>query len=189
MSARLVTSARLALSAVALGLLAACSTSAPSGIIPVTGFQIDRYLGTWHEIARLDHRFERGMTHVTATYALNPNGTVAVNNQGLKPGCEWDQALGRARFLGDPGTASLGVTFFWPFEGGYHVFALDPDYRWAMISGPDRGYFWLLARDPQMDPALRDRLLAQAEQAGFDRKAMIIVDQGPTDCPAPDAAR
>lgn len=175
---------RAALLSLSMVTLSAC-TGAPDGVTPVTGFDVNRYLGTWHEVARLDHRFERGMTHVTADYALNPDGTVAVTNRGLKPGCVWDQALGRARFLDDPRTASLGVTFFWPFEGGYHVFALDPDYRWAMIAGPDRGYFWLLSRDAQMDPALRDRLLDQAAAQGFDRAAMILVDQGPTDCPAP----
>ncbi len=175
---------RLTLTPLALAAMIALSgcTGAPKGITPVSGFDVNRYMGRWHEIARLDHRFERGMTHVTATYAQAEDGTVSVTNQGLKPGCEWDQALGRARFLGEPTTASLGVTFFWPFEGGYHVFALDPDYQWAMIAGPDRDYFWLLARDPQIDPALRDDLLAQAAAAGFNREAMILVDQGPTDC-------
>lgn len=171
----------LAVGLAALAAMAACSravmTRVPAGITPVTGFQVDRYMGQWYEIARLDHRFERGMTDVSASYALNDDGTVRVVNRGLKNG-QWKSVEGTARFLGDPATASLAVTFFPGFPGGYHVFALDPDYRWAVVSGPDRGYLWILARQPAMDAATYGRLTGIARDNGFAVDDLIRVRHG-----------
>ena len=88
---------------------------------------MDRYLGTWYEIARLDHSFERGLSNVTATYELRDDGRIRVLNRGFDTSdCEWQDAEGTASFRGDPAVASLAVTFFWPFAGGYHVFAPRP---------------------------------------------------------------
>ena len=168
----------LAIGLAALAAADACSravmTRVPAGIEPVTGFEAQRYMGRWHEIARLDHRFERGMTDVTADYTLNPDGSVRVLNRGRKDG-EWRSIEGTARFLGAPDVASLGVTFFPGFTGGYHVFALDEAYRWAVISGPNRGYLWILAREPRMDQATYDRLVGLARDKGFDVDGLIRV--------------
>lgn len=155
----------------------AVMTRVPAGIEPVTGFDAARYMGRWYEIARLDHRFERGMTDVTADYALNGDGSVRVVNRGLKNGA-WKSVEGTARFRGDPSVASLAVTFFPGFPGGYHVFELDPDYRWAMISGPNRGYLWILAREPVMDEATFGRLTGTAQAQGFDTQGLIRVSHG-----------
>ncbi|WP_299360582.1 lipocalin family protein [uncultured Paracoccus sp.] len=151
-------------------------TRRPAGISPVTGFDITRYLGRWYEIARLDHRFERDMTHVTARYDLNPDGSVQVVNRGRRNG-RWKEARATARSLGDPATASLAVSFFPGFPGGYHVFELDADYRWAMISGPNRGYLWILSRDPTMNEATYQRLVGIARDKGFDVDGLIRVQQ------------
>ena len=154
--------------------LAAC-TGVPDGIQPVRHFQADRYLGTWYEIARLDHRFERGLTDVSATYSRRSDGGIDVLNRGWDPGKEtWREAQGRAYFLDGPEVASLKVSFFGPFYGGYHVFALDTDYRWTLISGPSRDYFWILAREPTIDPATLAMLLEKARHAGFDTQALIF---------------
>lgn len=169
--------AALALAAATTACARAVMTRVPAGIEPVTGFQVARYMGQWYEIARLDHRFERGMTDVTADYALNDDGSVRVVNRGLKNG-EWKSVEGTARFRGDPSVASLAVTFFPGFPGGYHVFELDPDYRWAMISGPNRGYLWILARAPDMDKATWDRLVGIARAKGFDTRGLIRVTHG-----------
>ena len=152
-------------------------TRVPSGITPVEGFEIERYMGRWYEIARLDHRFERGMTDVTADYRLRPDGTVQVVNSGLRGG-ERRSADATARFRGDPSVASLAVTFFPGFPGGYHVFALDEDYRWAVISGPDRGYLWILARQPEMDEGLYQQLVGIARDRGFPVDRLIRVSHG-----------
>jgi len=163
-----------------LGVLAGC-TAVPTGVEPVRGFDLDRYLGTWHEIARLDHSFERGLTNVTATYAERDDGGVSVLNRGFDPVAgTWKEAQGRAYFLEGPDIASLKVSFFGPFYGGYHVFALDPDYRWAMVAGPSREYLWILAREPQLPPDVLTDLLETAAQAGFDTGSLIYppINQG-----------
>jgi apolipoprotein D and lipocalin family protein len=163
--------------------LAAC-TGVPDGVAPVTGFDAQRYVGTWYSIARLDHPFERGLTNVSARYALRPDGTVEVVNVGFRRDrCEWERIEGSARFVGAPDVGSLGVTFQWPFTGGYHVFALDRDgYRWAMVSGPNRDYLWILAREPTLAPEIRERLVAQARAAAFPVDELQAVDQSPPVC-------
>ena len=159
-------------------LLVGCTVT-PKGINPVENFKIDRYLGTWYEIARLDHRFERGLSQVTATYSKRPDGGIDVLNRGLdsKTG-QWKEAKGRAYFINDPDVARLKVTFFWPFYGGYNVIALDrEDYAYAMVCGPNQNYLWILARTRQLDETVMQHLIAKAERLGFDTSQLIFVDQ------------
>src|SRR5574343_1084950 len=169
--------------ALLLGLtLAACSTAPPEGLRPVTSFDLDRYLGQWYEIARLDHSFERGMSDVNATYQLQDDGSVKVINRGYDTQRRaWKEAIGRALFIGDPGTASLKVSFFGPFYGGYHVIALDQNYRWSLVAGPDRDYLWILARDKALPAEVREQLVAQAMALGFATEKLIWVEQTRTD--------
>lgn len=156
-----------------LALLAGC-TGVPEGITPVRGFDALRYLGTWHEIARLDHRFERGLSAISATYTARDDGGIQVVNRGYDAARgEWREALGRAYFIGARDVASLKVSFFGPFYGGYHVFALDPNYQWALVSGPSRQYLWILARQPRLPAELLGQLVDTARQAGFDTDALI----------------
>jgi apolipoprotein D and lipocalin family protein len=159
-------------------LLAGC-TGVPDGVTPVRGFQAERYLGTWHEIARLDHSFERGLSNVSATYVRREDGGIDVLNRGFD-GAKgvWREARGRAYFLEGPEVGSLKVSFFGPFYGGYHVMALDPDYNWSMVAGPDHGYFWILARAPSLPEATLKDLLDRARQAGFDLSGLIRVEHG-----------
>ena len=165
-------------------LLAACAGK-PEGVEPVRGFDVARYLGTWYEIARLDHSYERGLDRVTATYTAHPDGSVGVLNQGYdRARCRWKEADGRAVFQGERDTASLSVTFFWPFAGGYHVFELDHErYEWALVSGPSRSYLWLLARRPDLDPAIRARLIERARILGYPVDGLILVDHMTPVCP------
>jgi len=163
--------------------LAACSTAPPEGLRPVTSFELDRYLGQWYEIARLDHSFERGMSDVNATYRLQDDGSVKVINRGYDTQRQvWKEAIGRALFVGDNGTASLKVSFFGPFYGGYHVIALDrQNYRWSLVAGPDRDYLWILARDKSLPAEVREQLLSQARALGFATDKLIWVEQKRTD--------
>ncbi|MCX7313389.1 MAG: lipocalin family protein [Alphaproteobacteria bacterium] len=154
-------------------------TGIPRGVEPVRPFDVQRYKGEWFEIMRLDHSFERGLTNVTATYTPRDDGSVGVLNRGFnRKNCRWKEADGRAVLQGARDTASLSVTFFWPFAGGYHVFALDQqDYSWALISGPSRSYLWILARQPDLPPEIRNRLVDQARGLGFPVDDLILVDQ------------
>ena len=156
--------------------LTAC-TGVPDGVTPVAGFKLDRYLGKWYEIARLDHSFERGLTRVTAEYGLRDDGTVRVVNRGYLAGDgRWKEAEGTASFVGAPDLGHLKVSFFGPFYGSYIVFGLDEaNYRHALVSGPDKSYLWILARTPTLDKAVLDALVARASAAGFDTGKLIFV--------------
>ena len=175
--------AALSLTAALVLVLTGCSSfSPPAGIAAVSPFDLDRYEGRWFEVARLDHGFERGMTDVHATYQRQADGSVRVVNRGFDSArSDWRQAVGKALFTGDANTGSLKVSFFGPFYGGYHVAALDADYQWALVLGPDRSYFWILSRSKQLAPAVREQLIVRARALGIDTQALIWVTHERTD--------
>lgn len=156
----------------------ACSTTPPKNVTVVENFEADRYLGQWYEIARLDHRFERGLDHVTATYSKREDGGLKVINRGYSAGKQrWKESIGKAYFTGSPQRAALKVSFFGPFYGGYNVIALDKDYRHALVCGPNHKYLWILSRTPQLDASVKQQLTDQARQAGFPVDKLIWVNQ------------
>lgn len=170
-----------ALTAVAAGIAAAflgCSVSVPHGLQPVSGFDAKRYVGTWYELARIDHSFETGLTQVSAQYSLNDDGTVTVVNRGFdETEKEWREARGRARFQGDPSVAALKVSFFGPFYGGYNVVSLDDDYQTSLVIGNSLDYFWLLSRSKTMPEPQFRRLLERAQSLGVDLSRVQVVAQ------------
>ncbi len=148
-------------------------------MVPVDNFDLERYLGLWYEIARTDNRFERNLENVTAEYTLREDGGIRVHNRGwnTKKG-KWSEVDGRAYLIGEPSDASLKVTFFWPFYAGYHIFELDHEgYQYALVSGDNHTYMWLLARTPNLPQSTVDALLEKAEKAGFAIKELIWVEQ------------
>ena len=151
----------------------------PEKVEPVQDFKLQKYLGTWYEIARLDHSFERGLSRVTANYSLRDDGGVKVINRGYDAQKKaWKEAEGKAYFVADEETGYLKVSFFGPFYGSYVVFALDADdYQYSLVSGPDTSYLWILARQPTLDAAIQRKLIAEARARGFDVNKLIYVDQ------------
>jgi apolipoprotein D and lipocalin family protein len=152
-------------------------TRIPRGLEPVTGFDGDRYLGKWYEIARLDHSFEKDLSNVSAEYARGENGYIRVLNRGYneKSG-EWKQIEGKARYISEDSVGSLKVSFFGPFYGGYHIIALDDEcYNYAMVAGPSRSYLWMLSRTPSMSPEIYLDLTTRAAKMGFDTDKLIKV--------------
>jgi apolipoprotein D and lipocalin family protein len=161
-------------------LLAGCGTAPPEGVAPVKNFELHAYLGTWYEIARIDHSFERGLTHCQAEYATRPDGAVRVLNRGYDPARrEWRQAEGVARFRGDLHTGSLRVSFFGPFYGGYHVLAWQTNAPAYAVVCSSRDYLWFLARERQLPAETIDQLLQQANGWGFDTNRLLFVPQTP----------
>ena len=150
----------------------------PAKVSPVENFRLSEYLGTWYEIARLEHRFEKGMEAITATYSMREDGGVRVLNKGYKTADrEWNEAEGKAYYVKESDKGFLKVSFFGPFYGSYIV--MDTDYKtYTMISGPDLSYFWILSRTPTMDEKVLNRLLNKAKEAGFDTSKLIYPDQG-----------
>lgn len=160
----------------AVWLFAACTTL-PDGVVPVSDFRLERYLGKWYEIARLDHSFERGLSDVSAHYRLQADGSVEVINRGYNAARQrWQEAVGRAVFIGEPSRGSLKVSFFGPFYGAYHIAALDQqDYRWALVVGPSRDYLWILSRERHLPDEVREALLRQARDLKFEVDRLIWV--------------
>jgi len=153
-------------------------TGVPKGLQPVSEFDVDRYLGRWYEIARLDHSFERNLSNVSATYARNDSGDISVTNRGYneKTG-QWKQVQGKARFIGDETVGSLKVSFLGPFYGGYHIIELDHDnYEYAMVAGPNRSYLWILSRSASMEPSILTKLKGKATGWGFETSNLIVVN-------------
>ena len=164
--------------AIGLILLSAC-TGVPEGIKPVSPFNLERYLGTWYEIARMPHSFEDGLNQVTANYSLREDGGVKVINRGYDTDAgKWQQAEGKAYFVEDNQTGHLKVSFFGPFYGAYVVFELDQqNYQYAFVSGPDREYLWFLARTPTVSPELLAHFQQTAAVLGFDTSKLIYPEQ------------
>jgi apolipoprotein D and lipocalin family protein len=164
---------------VAALLLAACSSPIPpAGVAVVTPFNTQRYLGTWYEIARLDHSFESGLENVTATYSQRDDGGLNVLNKGYNPDRGmWQKTDGVAYFTGSTNVAALKVSFIGPFYGGYNVIGLDKNYQHALVCGPDRDYLWILARTPTISAEMKQVLLASATRQGFDVSKLIWVKQ------------
>lgn len=167
----------VAIAFLAIALQSGCS-GIPDGAEAVSGFELDRYLGQWYEVARLDHRFERGLSNVTATYSMRDDGGVSVVNRGYKVGeSEWDEATGKAYFVGDADVGQLKVSFFGPFYGGYNVLELDKDdYQYALVAGPDRRYLWILSRSPELDATVLSALIEKASGLDFPTDELIYVD-------------
>jgi apolipoprotein D and lipocalin family protein len=161
-----------------LVIFAAGCTGVPKDVSPVKGFDVSRYLGTWYEIARLDHSFERGLEQVTAEYSLRDDGGIRVVNQGFNSEKKrWEKAEGKAYFIGPSDVGRLKVSFFGPFYGGYNIIDLDHEhYRYSLVCGPDKSYLWILARQPALDKSSIDDLLDKASALGFDTNQLIFVN-------------
>ncbi len=157
-------------------LLQAC-TMAPSGLQTIETLDTQRYMGTWYEIARLDHSFERNLQQVTAEYSLRDDGGIKVINKGFNAEKkEWKEAEGRAYFREDKPNGKIKVSFFWPFYGGYNIVELDNEYQHVLIIGPDPGYAWILARQPNMPAATYEALVAKAKTNGVAEQGWIKVN-------------
>ncbi|MDE6300808.1 MAG: lipocalin family protein [Muribaculaceae bacterium] len=158
---------------VLLCLLTGCSKLTVDNSV-VNDFDLDRFLGGWYEIARFDHRFERGMEQTKANYTLREDGKVDVLNTGLKNG-KPTEAKGVAKLTDTPGL--LRVSFWGPFYSDYRILLLDPDYQYALIGSGTDDYLWILSRTPRISPEIKDKLLAEARKRGYDPANLIWVKQ------------
>jgi apolipoprotein D and lipocalin family protein len=150
----------------------------PEKVRPVHSFELERYLGRWYEIARLDHSFERGLERITAEYTLRDDGGIKVLNRGFsKEDNEWKQAEGKAYFVSDKNTGHLKVSFFGPFYGSYVIFGLDrKNYEYAFVSGPSLSYLWLLSRKPTVSEEVMRDFQVKAKSLGFETDKLIFVE-------------
>ena len=134
---------------------------------PAKHFDLKRYLGLWHEVARMDHRFERGLTDVVAEYTLKEDGTIRVENSG------WNvRKKRRNKITGHAKTTSISgllrVSFFLKFYSDYRILMLDPDYQWVLVGAGNSNYLWILSRDKSLSKEVFDNIFAEARRRGYD---------------------
>lgn len=160
-----------------LGLVIALSPLTAQTMNTIQNVDVNRYVGTWYEIARFDNTFERGLVGVTATYSIKKNGNLKVDNKGFVQTLtgKQKQSVGFAKIKA-PG--KLKVYFFWPFGGDYWILDLDTaNYQYALVGTPDKNYLWILSRTPQMDPTTYNNLVAKAKSLGFNTDRLISIPQ------------
>lgn len=140
----------------------------------VPAFNLQHYMGKWYEIARMDHRFERGMTHCTATYSIKDNGKIKVVNEGIKDG-QPKVSEGKAKTTKTPGV--LRVSFFGPFYSDYRIMMLGEDYSYALVGGDNGNYLWILSRTPHLEQSVIDHIIEEANYRGYETQKLIWVNQ------------
>ena len=170
------------LTAALLFFFASCSNHLPMDSIDTTtvkDLDIERYLGTWYEIARFPHSFEKDLVGVTASYSLRDDGKIRVVNQGYRGSLDGklSRAEGKAKIPDPANPARLKVSFFLFFYGDYYVLELDKEYNWAMIGSSSPEYFWILSRTPRMEEEVYRMLLENAKKRGYDLSKLIRVEQ------------
>lgn len=139
----------------------------------VRELDVERFMGKWHEIARYDHRFERGMTQVTATYSLTDEGKIQVQNSGYKDG-KYKQAKAKAKMpdVNDPG--KLKVSFFLWFYSDYYIFEIDPEYTYAVIGSSSDKYLWIMSRTETLPDTVLDGILDRLSARGYDTQKLLF---------------
>lgn len=163
-------------------IVAGCSSQTKNGNVAmqtVKNVDLERYMGTWYEIGRFPHSFEKDLVGVTATYKLKKNGKVEVLNQGYKNSLDGKlkRAKGFAKVPNPNEPGRLKVYFFWPFGGDYLILDLDEEYRWALIGSYSLNYLWILSRTPQMPEEEYNRLVEKARSLGYNVSRIERVEQ------------
>lgn len=140
---------------------------------------LDRYLGTWYEIARYPAPFQEGCVATRATYSPRDGGGIRVLNQCRVETLDGElrEAEGRAKVVDRDTNAKLKVSFFWPFYGDYWVLGLGPDYEWALVGEPSRRYLWILSRSPRLDDATFEEIVGRLPALGYDAGPLLMTLQ------------
>lgn len=150
----------------------------PKGVIAVTGFDKEKYLGRWYEIARLEYRYEKNLDNVSAEYTLNGHGIIKIKNSGYNYKTNKEEtSAGKAKFVGDENVGQLKVSFFGPFYAGYNIIAIDNAYQYALVAGDSRNYLWLLSREKTMPDDIINKYLSIAEASGFAIEDLVWTKQ------------
>lgn len=158
--------------------LSACTSEIKQAYPPlqvVSFVDLQRYMGTWFEIARYPNKFQEGCTNSTATYNLRNDGKVDVLNRCYKGNNDGKlvEAHGKAWVVDPLTNAKLNVSFFWPFSGDYWIIALGENYEYAVVGHPERRYLWILSRSPEMDEELYDAIIEKLKLQSYDTENLI----------------
>lgn len=149
----------------------------PKNAQAVSPFDAEKYMGKWYEIARLDFKFEKDLNNTTAQYTFKEDESIAVLNRGFNvKKNEWQEADGKAKFVGDKNVAELKVTFFGPFYSGYNVIAIDQDYENALVIGESLKYMWILSRNKTISDSIKTDFLNRASDIGYKVEDLVWVE-------------
>ena len=131
---------------------------------------LDKYAGTWYEIAAFPQRFQKGCHGTTATYSKTSKDYIIVENKCRRDSLNGKESSIKGKAFIDPGTgnAKLKVQFFWPFKGKYWIIDLAEDYSYAVVGHPDRDYLWILCRTPQMNEVTYSQVVNRIKQKNFN---------------------
>lgn len=169
-------------SALLVGLGLATMTHAKNPQLkPVESVELDRYLGVWYEVARKPLVFQNKCDRdVSATYTLNENGNVNVDNKCYSKDGKLNQSVGEAFIQNAPANSKLKVSFLpsairWlPLgRGDYWVLKIDEDYQTVLVGEPDRKYMWVLSRDAHPSEQVVSEYLDYAKSVGYDLSDVI----------------
>ncbi|MFI3257727.1 MAG: lipocalin family protein [Spirochaetales bacterium] len=150
----------------------------PDEVAVVKNFNLQSYMGPWYEIARFDHKFEKNLSNVTATYTITDNGFVQVENSGYNTEKEkWTTTVGKARLRHSATEGALEVSFFGPFYADYNILALDDEYKYALVGGSTDKYLWILSRTPTIPDDIKQHYLNLAKNLGYDTSKLDWIDQ------------
>ncbi len=142
----------------------------------IPDFNLEKYMGKWYEVARIDNRFQRNMIDVTANYTLKKNGVVEVFNRGYNTKKErWGDAKARGTTTKIPNL--LKVSFFPLTSGNYWVVYVDDNYSVAVVSGGDPEYLWILSREPNISEELLNNLIEKGVAVGHKRDDIMITQK------------
>jgi len=147
----------------------------------VEAVDLDRYMGQWYVIANIPYFGERGNVAGQAIYRQRDDGRmddIYLYRDGSFDEPQ-EQLDGVAWVVDERTNARWKVRFFWPFTFDYYIVDLDDEYQWSLVGHPSRKYAWIMAREPQMDEALYQRLLTRFEDLGFESSALLKVPQFP----------
>jgi apolipoprotein D and lipocalin family protein len=164
---------------VAVIMVTGVATAKEPELTVVDSVDLDRYLGTWYEIASYPAWFQKNCTAVSAQYSLRDDGRIKVVNSCNKGSLDGKlkQSKGRAKVVDTNTNAKLKVSFFGPFWGDYWIIDLDPDYQWAVVGEPKRKYLWILSRTRSMDDQLYERIRAGLTNKGYDPDGLQLTLQ------------
>lgn len=161
---------------IALAFMFGCKTK--KGLETVSPVDLDKYKGTWYEIARFDHSFERNLSCVSATYTIRKDGKIDVLNKGYNSKKDkWSEANGIAKVPNANIPGEIKVSFFRPFYGDYFIMKLDEDYNHVLVGSPTREYLWVLSRSKKMNDEVYADYIAFAEKKGFDVSKLLKINQ------------
>ena len=163
-------------------ILSGCATKDGINMKPletVNSVNLERYVGQWYEIARYEHRFQKGCVGSKATYSLRDDGKITVVNECYDKSFSGKlrSVKGKAWVVDNQSNAKLKVSFFWPFAGHYWSIDLGKEYEYAVVGHPDRTYLWILSRTPYMDPDLYARIIQTLKKQSYDTDKLLITAQ------------